>query len=129
MPLSYPSYADYLASYQSIFQGLTNDKMHLVTLALRLRIQERYEASPFALRVNLLNSLDDAAIETNGMPRPDPAAVYAHTQAGVAERNEAHDLTALADSFDAATRAMKQKASSLSGRSQRAFMACPKQDY
>jgi hypothetical protein len=43
------------------------------------------------------------------MPRPaDPVAVYAHTPAGVAERNEAQDLTALADSFDAATRAMKQ---------------------
>ena len=72
MPLSLPSYADYLASYQSMFQGLTNDKMHLVTLVLRLRIQERYEASPFALRVNLLSSLDDPAIETDGMPRPDP---------------------------------------------------------
>jgi len=108
MPLSYPSYADYLSAFQSMFQGLTSDKMHLVTLALRLRIQERYEASPFALRVSLLSSLDDPAVESDGMPRPDPAAVYAHTPAGVAERNEAQDLTALADSFDAATRAMKQ---------------------
>ena len=108
MPVSYPTYADYVTAFQLLFQGLSKDKMHIANLSIRLRVQEQYEATPHALKTNLLASLDDPAIETNGIQRPDPAAVYAQTTAGMAERAVAQDMTALADSFDAATRAMKQ---------------------
>ena len=108
MPVSYPTYADYLAAYKPLFQGLSNDKMHIANLSLRTRIQEIYEASPHALKAHLAASLDDPLVEGTGLERPNPDAVYPLSTAGAAERAVAQDVTALADSFDAATRAMKQ---------------------
>ena len=60
MPVSYHTYADYVAAFKLLFQGLSNDKMHVANCCA----QEQYEATP---KTNLLASLEDPVLKTNGI--------------------------------------------------------------
>ena len=78
-----------------------------IFLTLETKLTEMYSNAPFIIRATLLASIGDPEIEQVGPARP-ALVEYPLTSAGSAQRILDQDLSAIADCFEAATRAMKQ---------------------